>query len=119
MSEMAGKQLIPAVIQYTTGLADSLGKVKAACPEADTSVQSELLIETSALLSDMKVALAALEDITEESLAIPDACLCAHAYHEKVVPAMAALRKPADELEMLVDKELWPFPSYGDLIFEV
>ena len=119
MIDMAGKQIIPAVIKYTTGLADSLGKVKAACPEADTSVQSELLIETSALLSDMKVALAALEDITEESLAIPDACLCAHAYHEKVVPAMAALRKPADELEMLVDKELWPFPSYGDLIFEV
>ena len=119
MVDMANKQIIPAVIKYTTGLADSLGKVKAACPEADTSVQSELLIETSALLSDMKVALAALEDITEESLAIPDACLCAHAYHEKVVPAMAALRKPADELEMLVDKELWPFPSYGDLIFEV
>ena len=119
MIDMAGKQIIPAVIKYTNGLADCLGKVKAACPEADTSVQSELLIETSALLSDMKVALAALEDITEESLAIPDACLCAHAYHEKVVPAMAALRKPADELEMLVDKELWPFPSYGDLIFEV
>ena len=119
MIDMAGKPSIPAVSNDTTGRADSMGKVKAACPEADTSVQSELLIETSALLSDMKVALAALEDITEESLAIPDACLCAHAYHEKVVPAMAALRKPADELEMLVDKELWPFPSYGDLIFEV
>ena len=67
----------------------------------------------------MKVALAALEDITEESLAIPDACLCAHAYHEKVVPAMAALRKPADGLEMLVDKELWPFPKLWRSDFEV
>ena len=32
---------------------------------------------------------------------------------------MQALRAPADRLEMLVDKELWPFPSYGDLVFEV
>ena len=119
MIDMAGKQIIPAVIKYTTQLAESLGAVKAACPEADISVQTELLVETSALLSDMKVALAALMDVTEECLAVSDACTCAHAYHDKVVPAMDALRAPADKLEMIVDKELWPFPSYGDLIFEV
>ena len=67
MIDMASKQIIPAVIKYTTQLAGSLGAVKAACPEADTSVQAELLTETSALLSDMKVALAALIDITEEA----------------------------------------------------
>ena len=82
-------------------------------------MQAELLVETSALLSDMKVALAALTDVTEECLVVSDACACAHAYHDKVVPAMEALRAPADKLEMIVDKELWPFPSYGDLIFEV
>ena len=41
------------------------------------------------------------------------------ACHSEVVPAMEALRAPVDRLEMLVDKELWPMPSYGDLIFEV
>lgn len=41
------------------------------------------------------------------------------AYHSEVVPAMEALRTPVDRLEMLVDKDLWPMPSYGDLIFEV
>ena len=40
-------------------------------------------------------------------------------YHDKVVQAMDALRKPADELEKLVDKEYWPFPTYGDLLFGV
>ncbi|MCI8515710.1 MAG: glutamine synthetase type III [Hungatella sp.] len=119
MIDMAGKQIIPAVIRYTTRLAQSLGAVKNACPEADVSVQSELLIETSALLCDMKVALAALEDLTAESGSVEEACARAHAYHDKVVPAMEALRDPADRLEMIVDKELWPFPSYGDLIFEV
>ncbi len=119
MIDMAGKQIIPAVIKYTTQLAGSLGSVKAACPEADISVQAELLTETSALLSDMKVALAALVDITDETAGVEGAEAQAHAYHDKVVPAMAALRTPADKLEMIVDKELWPFPSYGDLIFEV
>ena len=119
MIDMASKQIIPAVIKYTTQLAGSLGAVKAACPEADTSVQAELLTETSALLSDMKVALAALIDITEEAAGVDGAETQAHVYHEKVVPAMAALRAPADKLEMIVDKDLWPFPSYGDLMFEV
>ncbi len=119
MIDMAGKQIIPAVIKYTTQLAASLNSVKSACPEADTSVQAELLVESSALLSDMKVALSALIDITDECASMGGGAVQAHAYHDKVVPAMAALRGPADKLEMIVDKELWPFPSYGDLIFEV
>ena len=71
------------------------------------------------MLSDMKVALANLIDITEKCGAMEAGMIQAHAYHDKVVPAMEALRTPADRLEMIVDKELWPFPSYGDLIFEV
>ncbi len=119
MIDMAGKQLIPAVVKYTTVLADSLGKVKSACPSADTSVQEELLTEVSAYLSDMKVALSALIDITDRCAAIGENKEQAAAYHSEVVPAMAALREPADKLEMIVDKDLWPLPSYGDLIFEV
>ena len=118
MIDLASKQIIPAVIKYTTQLAGSLGAVKNACPEADVSVQTELLVETSALLSDMKVALASLEEALENCSRLESAEQ-AHAYHEKVVPAMDALRAPADRLEMIVDKDLWPFPSYGDLIFEV
>ena len=119
MINMAGKQIIPAVIRYTTQLANSLSSVKNACPEADTSVQQELLVETSALLSDMKVALAALTDLADVCAGMNDGKERAHAYREKVVPAMEALRKPADALEMIVDKDMWPFPSYGDLMFEV
>jgi glutamine synthetase len=40
-------------------------------------------------------------------------------YRDEVTTAMAALRAPVDKLEMIVDKEAWPMPSYGDLIFEV
>ncbi len=119
MIDMAGKQIIPAVIKYTTELAASLSAVKNACPDADVSVQTELLLESSALLSDMKTALAALIDVSDKCASVEGGSAQAHAYHDKVVPAMAALRAPADRLEMIVDKDLWPFPSYGDLIFEV
>ncbi|MEY8354742.1 glutamine synthetase III [Lachnospiraceae bacterium 54-53] len=119
MIDMAGKQLIPAAVKYASVLADSLGKVKTACPAADTSVQEELLTEVSAYLSDMKVALSALSEVTDKCSSIEGNREQAAAYHDEVVPAMAALRDPADKLEMIVDKELWPLPSYGDLIFEV
>lgn len=119
MIDMASKQIIPAVVKYTTQLANSLTAVRTACEEADVSVQKELLLETSDKLSEMKVALAALKEILEKASEIQDNKEKAFAYLHEVCPAMKALRKPADELEMLVDKELWPFPSYGDLVFEV
>lgn len=119
MIDMASKQIIPAVIKYTTQLAESICAVRNACPEADVSVQTELLTEASDLLSDMKVALAALIEATDKASAMGGGREQAEAYHGVVAPAMEALRAPADRLEMIVDKDLWPMPSYGDLIFEV
>lgn len=119
MIDMASKQIIPAVIKYTTQLAGSICAVRNACPEADVSVQTELLTEASDLLSSMKVALAALIEATDKASAMDGGREQAEAYHGVVAPAMEALRAPADRLEMIVDKDLWPMPSYGDLIFEV
>lgn len=119
MIDIAGKQLIPAVIRYTTLLANSLSAVSNACPEADTSVQKELLLETSALLSEAKVALSKLTDDTETAQKMEQGQAQAEYYRDEVTTAMEALRAPIDQLEMIVDKELWPMPSYGDLLFEV
>lgn len=119
MIDIATKQIIPAVIKYTTQLATSLSAVQTACPEADVSVQKELLLETSDLLSEMKMALSKLSDETPKAAAVANHKERAYAYHDIVTVAMQKLRKPADKLEMLVDKDLWPLPSYGDLLFEV
>jgi len=119
MLDMAGKQIIPAVIKYTTVLAQSVNAVTSACPMADVSVQTEMLLEISDLLSAMKVASAEIADKLEKSAKIADMKERAHFYYHEIVPAMNHLREPADKLEMIVDKEFWPFPSYGDLIFEV
>ena len=119
MIDMAGKQIVPAVVAYTTQLAKSLSAVRDACPEADVSVQKELILETSDLLSEVKVALAALEEKAGIAAGISNSKERAYYCLENVTNAMKALRIPVDKLEMIVDKELWPFPSYGDLIFEV
>ncbi len=118
MIDMAGKQIIPAVIKYTTSLANSINAVKAAC-DADVSVQTELLTETSDLLSDAKTALAKLIEATDKAAAMEEGREQAVCYRDDVKAAMDALRAPVDKLEMIVDKEMWPMPSYGDLIFEV
>ena len=119
MIDIAGKQIIPAVIKYTTVLAQSLSAVQGACADADVSVQTELLTETSALLSDTKIALAKLEDLAEKGSAMEEGREQAVFYRDEVKTAMDELRAPVDKLEMLVDKDIWPMPSYGDLIFEV
>ncbi len=117
MIDVASKQIIPAVIRYTKSLADTVNAVTAAGVEA--SVQVELLNETSALLSDTKVALAKLIDVTEQAAVKAAGEEQARYFYDTVTVAMAELRDPVDRLEMIVDKEMWPMPSYGDLLFEV
>ena len=119
MIDIASKHIIPAVVKYTTELAKSLTAVRDACPEADISVQKELLLETSDLLAEMKLALKKLQEERGKAHRTEGNKERAYAYLNKVTTAMSALREPADKLEMIVDKTLWPFPSYGDLIFEV
>lgn len=117
MIDMASKQFIPAVIKYTKTLADTVIAVKAA--GADASVQSEALAEVTGYLAEAKKANDALIELTDKASAMGEGKDRAEFYHSQVVPAMEALRAPVDRLEMIVDKEAWPMPSYGDLLFEV
>ena len=118
MIDIASKHIIPAVIQYVTSLANSINQVKQASAAAYTGVQEELLVQSADLLKDTKEALRALETVVAE---VPETEGKEQAFFfmQKVVPAMEALRKPVDELEMIVNKNMWPMPSYGDLLFEV
>ena len=116
--DIATKQIIPAVIKYTTVLAESITSVKAACG-ADVSAQTEILTQVSSLLADSKKALAKLQEVTEKAAEMEEGRDQAVYYRDEVKTAMDELRAPIDKLEMLVDKSMWPMPSYGDLLFEV
>ena len=117
MIEMASKQIIPAVISYTRTLAETIIAVREA--GADASAQTELLQAVSEKLSAMKSALERLKEAEAKAGEIKDAREQAFYYKDVVKVIMGELRKPADEAEMLVDKKVWPIPTYGDLIFEL
>ena len=117
MIDMAGKQIVPAAVKYSKSLADTVNAVKTA--GVDASVQVELLKEVSGKLTQIQTALEALKKAEKEAAAIEDAKQQAFFYKDTVKEIMAQLRQPADELEMIVDKEMWPFPTYGELMFEV
>ena len=118
MLDIVTKQIIPAVIKYTTVLAQSVNAVRAAAA-VDVSVQLGLLTKCSERLAKTNEAMEALAEVVSHIGEYPEGRERAVYCREKVVTAMEELRRPVDELEMLVDKEMWPMPSYGDLIFEV
>ena len=117
MLDMAGKQILPAVVKYSRSLADTVVAVKEA--GADASVQAEMLNTVSTKLAEVKAAYGKLKQATAEAAAVADVKAQAFFYKDVVKEAMAELRTPVDELEMIVDKDVWPMPTYGELTFEV
>ena len=117
MLDMANKQIIPAVLGYCNSLAESALKIQQA--GGDASVSSELLRTVSGRLTEVKKAAEALQAAVEKAATIQQGKEQAFFYHDVVAEAMSSLRKPADELEKVVDKKFWPFPTYADLLFEV
>ncbi len=117
MIDMAGKQIIPAVVKYSRSLADTVNAVKEA--GADPAVQAELLQRVNTGLAAMQAALRRLEAVEKEASTMTDAKAQAFFYKDTVKAAMEELRAPADELEMIVDKKIWPIPTYGELMFEI
>ena len=112
MVDMASKLYVPAVISFVNRVAASMSTVRTACASADVSAQETILLEASSLLAETQKALDGLK-------AALDLAEGAKAYHDTVLPAMTALRAPIDKLENIVDKDFWPVPTYGELMFEV
>lgn len=119
MIHSASKHYIPCVIKYITRLSDSVNSASSACPEINMEVQQELLKKCSDFLNKAAKALDNLKLLLDQIDKIENVEKMASTYYNKVVPAMKDLRSPIDELELIVDKDIWPVPTYGDLMFEV
>ena len=119
MCHMASKHFIPATICFITRMAKSVNQVMTACPDADTSVQQSLLRQCSALLRTAQSEHDALQAAVDQLGSLDEAKQMAHFCRDTVCLHMQGLRKAVDALELIVDKDLWPVPTYGDLMFEV
>ena len=117
MIDMAGKQILPAVAAYAGRLAEIANSVRAA--GIDSTTQTDMLAEVCTRLDAARKALKSLKAAIEKGSTMPAGKEKAFFFKDTVKVAMCELRRPCDELEMMVDKELWPIPTYGELMFEV
>jgi glutamine synthetase len=118
--EIANRQIVPSVIAYTTELATSIKAIKDAGVQVDVSAQTELLTEVSSLLASLKKNIKVLQDVTEKAANLHgDSFKQASYYRDVVFTQMGAVRAAADKLETLVDADLWPIPTYSDLLFNI
>ena len=117
MIDMAGKRYIPAVVKYSRLVAQAAVAVREAGLEPEA--QADLLREVNGNLSAARRALEGLKEAAAQAVAIKNAREQAFFYKDVVMKAMEELRTPIDALEMMVDKEIWPVPSYGELAFEI
>jgi glutamine synthetase len=82
-------------------------------------VQEDLLKKLSALLAASYKDLTKLEAAVEKAQGMNDTVKQAEAYRDKVVTVMRDLRTNIDTIEMIVPKDMWPVPTYADLLFKL
>ena len=115
--EMAKQEILPACLAYQTDLAKSLKDKKelgVASPN-ELKLFSTINEKTEELIGAIESMQSAVDAAPEGVEELEIAAYC----KDKILPAMAAVRKPADELELLVGKKYWPFPTYTDLLYSV
>lgn len=119
MLMMASRQIRPAVLRYRNEVASSILSVRSVLPDADQSGTEDLLKRLTAETEHLSAAISTLEKTVST---IPETdCVREKAAwaHDELLPKMADLRKAADALEALTDKEFWPFPTYDELLFQI
>ncbi|MDE6618023.1 MAG: glutamine synthetase III [Clostridiales bacterium] len=117
MSELVLKQILPAAIQFSTMLADNVAKLTAL--KANAAMQTKMLTAVSELIQNAYAAVQKLNDAQTAVKAAVGLQAEADASYNQVVAVMQELRGYCDKLETITPKDLWPFPSYSDLLLYV
>ena len=118
MIDMAKHQILPAAVKYSTLLAQSINAIKSASASAYVSVQEDLLNQLCSILVSFKAKLNTLEkDAQEAATMSADAYTQGVFYRDVVFKSMQALRLDGDQLETIIDSELWPLPTYAQMLF--
>ena len=112
---IAKRQILPAAAEYSSRLGTAVQAVKGAGVSADTQIT--MLEKVCGLIKTLDSGIAVLEKAVEKSIKTADVTKQAQGYRDKVIPAMLAVRQAADELENIVDANLWPLPTYSDMLF--
>jgi glutamine synthetase len=113
---MAQRQIMPAAIEYSRRLAEACQAVKQAGGNAETQIKT--MNEICEQIDALRKGIEGMVEVLAEVEPIVEADERALQARNKVIPQLAALREPADQLETLVDAELWPLPTYAEMVFK-
>ncbi len=118
MLEMAKRDIIPAVSRQIKTLAETVNAARAVCPNT-LDCEAETVSTLSALVSDMRAACTKLETQLSETAEMSNIAERAMFFKRDILSDMDTLRSAADSAEALTDRTLWPYPTYGDLLYGV
>ena len=119
MAEMVKKDILPSVLAYTRELSDTALSKKALSEDISVDTELDIVRRLSALAACMRADTEKLESAIVESKNFTDASEQAKFCRETIFVAMQQLRAVVDEAECLVSEEYWPFPTYGELLYNV
>jgi len=119
MYKLVKKNILPAGTAYAGELSSAAQAKKAFLPDADSSYEADTVARLSELSSGMYKKVKELYDELCKAEEKTDLLEKAYHYKDAVLTIMSELRKLTDEMELLVSRKFWPFPTYGDLLFSV
>ena len=115
---MAKREILPAVMKFTGDVARQARAIKDVSPVLTTLPEEKLLTQLTTECSRLSDSIDALQAAILNANRNADALTAATYQQDVVIPAMNALRASADELETIVGKDYWPFPTYAELLFK-
>ena len=115
MLQMGRRQILPAVINFATEVANSVNAVEAA--GVDATAQAKLLLQVNEGAASISSHLDTLAEAVAKASGEGHADKKAAAFRDIVVPAMVSLRKVVDGIEQVVGADSWPLPTYADMLF--
>ena len=119
MIEMSRKDIMPAISKFIGKLSASLNSKRSAVNGVPCKYEESVIEKAATLLDTMLDRTDALDKLLIEVRTIKDTQLKANFYRDSVIPVMEQLRAAADELEVICDRNIWPYPDYSEMLFGV
>ena len=119
MSDMARKQILPAVEHYAADVADAAASKKTLDAEISCCYEKKLVKKLAALIDSIDSRTDALDGVIAKLKTLSDVTEEANYIRDEMISRMTELRAAADEAEVMTAESYWPFPTYGDLLFGV
>lgn len=119
MLEMLNTEVIPAAVEYSGILANSINEKKKASMSMSCIAETRLLEKSDRLINEIITKVASLEDALETARSIKDETAQARFYSTQIKTLLSELRKPSDALESITGKKYWPYPTNEELLFSV